>query len=91
MKTKDEIQKAHDLLCALLLSDERPVDEITQADLECLVNAFCWVLQDGHPPAEHVQKLLDAITKNADELGVKFERVEPPARAWGEGFLHFGE
>lgn len=49
MKSKDEIQRAHDLLIAILLDDEIKV--VFQEDerwLRVAADVLCWILEHSH-------------------------------------------
>jgi hypothetical protein len=73
MKSENEIQRAHDILCAVAL-EEIPVNISAEhkRSLTAALDALCWVL--GHGEDEHGCKAcfgnnLEAIEREAHRLG----------------------
>ncbi len=76
MKTKDEIQKAHDILTAFILGEVPMPKEATARDRVSwmsLTAGLCWVIGDGHPPAVEVDRILAEMMRHAEEEGFRLE------------------
>lgn len=67
MKSADEIQRAHDLLVALILGDvQLPMSDETERGLRYSADVLCWVLEHDHN---------EAFAKNLSELNAECETL----------------
>lgn len=71
MRSEAEIQRAHDMLSAVILGElPAPLTEKTRLGLHAACDVLCWVLNHDHNP--NFEKNLDAIGRLAHANGGDF-------------------
>lgn len=74
MKTQDEIQRAHDMIVAILTGLAPKPDDVCGTALLQVAAVLCWSLGHDHPPAQGFKALLEQLEVAAADVGLKLER-----------------
>ena len=87
MRTRDEIQRAHDILSGVILYTDlsEHVDEEMLRAITMRLDALCWILRHDHN--DRFQELLELVEAHLAALGIEIVRY-PEMQYPGKGGKH---
>jgi hypothetical protein len=76
MRTQDEIQRAHDLLNAILNGEGPRISrEETYDNMSAVFTALCWALGHDAPPGRMLAEILAKTEEQMTAKGYKLEAI----------------